>query len=741
MPRPLQNPIFAIGIGLSILVLGAPALGAQPAYRVKDVNAGTASTPLDNYLGGFGALGGTVFFAGQDAANGVELWKSDGTPGGTVLVKDVVSGPGNSNPGAFTRVGNTMFFSWLDNALMKTDGTEAGTVAVRNFSLVRSSINVGGTLFLSASDGINGNELWKSDGTPAGTVMVKDIFAGGSNSHGVDIDAELVAIGNTVYFIGQDGTNGRELWKSDGTAAGTVMVKDIAAGSASGLTSLLTYFTNVNGVLFFAANDFVNGVELWKSDGTAAGTVMVKNINQAGDGNTNPYQLTNVGGTLYFVATNFTLATGQELWKSDGTAAGTVIVKDITPGPLSSNVYNLVNVNGVLFFTAYSTANGNELWKSNGTDAGTVMVKDINPGGGDSIPFGQIAQFRPVGHRLYFNASEGTNGLELWRSDGTAAGTVRVHDIRPGSNASNPTFLTRAGSLLFFGADDGTTGLEPWALNVNEDRSVDFDGDRKTDLTVFNPPSGLWYIRSSATGSVTAVGYGATGYVPTPGDYDGDLKTDVAVYHPPSQSWFVLSSATGADTMTSFGRPNAAPVRGDFDKDGRTDLGVFQDATGVWAVRLSAGSDATVTFGGSGYRTVPGDYDGDGQTDLGAYHPPSGLWFVRNSSTGTDTASGFGGTGYAPVRGDFDGDGKNDLAVFHDASGLWFIKRSSTGAVVTTGFGSTGYVLVPENYDGDGQTDLAVYHPPSGLWYMRSSLAGGTTTAIGFGGSGYNPVN
>src|SRR6185436_20301620 len=102
---------------------------------------------------------------------------------------------------------------------------------------------------------------------------------------------------------------------------------------------------------------------------------------------------------------------------------------------------------------------------------------------------------------------------------------------------------------------------------------------------------------------------------------------------------------------------------------------------------------------------------------------------------------GFGGTGYAPVRGDFDGDGKTDQAVFHSASGLWYVRYSSTGATFTHGFGGAGYNTVPENYDGDGQVDLAVYHEPTGLWYFRSTLGGGATTATGFGGPGYKPVN
>src|SRR5262245_41736168 len=204
--------------------------------------------------------------------------------------------------------------------------------------------------------------------------------------------SQMVAIGSTTYFAADDGVNGVELWKSDGTAAGTVLVKDITPGNVG---SHPNFLTNVNGTLFFTADDGT-GRELWKSDGTAAGTTLVKDIypdygccpNSAG-----PSTLTNVNGTLFFTAYNDT--TGRELWKSDGTSAGTVLVNDIHPCgfwrryylyPNSSYPSTLTNVNGTLFFTANNDTNGRELWKSDGTAAGTVLVKDIIPGTDSAAP-------------------------------------------------------------------------------------------------------------------------------------------------------------------------------------------------------------------------------------------------------------------------------------------------------------------------------------------------------------------
>src|SRR5262249_45599516 len=199
--------------------------------------------------------------------------------------------------------------------------------------------------------------------------------------------------------------------------------------------------TDVGGTLFFAAFDSVNGTELWKSDGTAAGTVLVKDINPGRSGSS-PGNLTAVGGTLFFSAV--TPETGNELWKSDGTAAGTVLVKDINPGTGSGldARANLTVVGETLFFAATEPATGRELWKSDGTAAGTVLVQDINPGSASSIGTVGGANFAAVGGTLFFVAASPDIGTELWKSDGTAAGTTLVKDINPGSASSTPLLLT-----------------------------------------------------------------------------------------------------------------------------------------------------------------------------------------------------------------------------------------------------------------------------------------------------------
>ena len=397
------------------------------------------------------------------------------------LFVDVAPGGFSSAPDNITSVGSTIFFSAGTAAngteLWKTDGTSAGTVLVKdinptgtggaNPSTPTQFTNVNGTLFFVATNGTNGRELWKSDGTSGGTVMVQDIRSGANDSY----INYLTNVSGTLFFrannTGVNGINGTELWKSDGTNGGTVLVKDINTTDIGGVSgSIPRFLTNVNGTLFFRAGEPTNGIELWKSNGTSAGTVPVTNI-VAGAGSSYPGQLTNLNGTLIFFANDG--GNNYELWRSDGTAGGTLQVRDILVGSTGSSGTNLTNANGIGYFTANNGVNGSELWRTDGTPTGTVMVRDINVQGGVAAS-SFITDITPVGNRIFFSATNGNanQGRELWTSDGTSGGTTLVRDINPGGVAySTPTNLSNVNGTLFFSADNGTIGQELWRSDGN----------------------------------------------------------------------------------------------------------------------------------------------------------------------------------------------------------------------------------------------------------------------------------
>ena len=303
--------------------------------------------------------------------------------------------------------------------------------------------------YFAANDGTTGTELWKTDGTEAGTELVKDI-----NPSGSSLPSKTVG-SSTAFFSADDGTNGIELWRTDGTAAGTVLDIDISPGASSSSPMELV---EDGATLYFTADDGANGRELWKR---SSGNFFLADI-QPGALGSGPFGLTLVGSTLFFAADDG--SNGVELWSTDGSTSGTTLiasmVKDINAGgPSALDQDHLIELGNTLLFRANDGTDGVELWKSDGTAGSTVMVKDIKPGAASSFLGGMII----AGSMIYFSADDGTTGRELWKSDGTGPGTILVKDVRPGSGASAPSRLAYINGTLLFRASDGVHGFEPWA--------------------------------------------------------------------------------------------------------------------------------------------------------------------------------------------------------------------------------------------------------------------------------------
>jgi trimeric autotransporter adhesin len=426
--------------------------------------------------------GGTIFFSAGTGSNR-ELWKSDGTTEGTIYVKEIHPSS-SSNPSYLTAVGNTLFFSADDGSngteLWKSNGTADETVMVKNINNTSAdSIGPGivkhptlNEVYFSANDGVNGTQLWRSDGTSVGTTIISDVPEEDFNQLWLD-DAKF--IGSTLLFLASSEDTDGNLWKSDGTLAGTQPVKPRTIDD-DGWAEIINV-TPTKLFLNIRTPEF--GAELWASNGTPAGTELVRDINLEENDGVGSSSGVVVGSTYFFKANDG--IHGSELWKSDGTEFGTVMVKDISPGNEESSLSNLTVFNGTLYFTADDGEHGEELWKSIGTEAGTVMLMDIWEEDDDSEP----DDLTVVGNTLYFTADDGDNGRELWKSDGTT--TVMVKNINEEEDeGSDPDNLIAVGSTLYFTADDGENGRELWmssstttvmVKNINEEEDEGSDPD------------------------------------------------------------------------------------------------------------------------------------------------------------------------------------------------------------------------------------------------------------------------
>ena len=444
-----------------------PVNGPQP-WRSDLTPAGTevlatigTPPPASGWPIALTALGGKVLF---QACAGAEdwIWASDGTAAGTVRL------PATSVPctttrlfSRFQRVGALAAFVW-NGKLWRTDGTPAGTISLLDLppdAFPRLGA-IGGELVFSlppSSFPPSSNgwifTFWTSDGTPAGT---RQAFEFRSSSGPV----QFAPGDGFLLFQAQSPISPffAELWRTDGTQAGTFPLLTLR-GQVEGR---MPQTAVLGGRTYFLADARSAGPELWVTDGTAAGTAPVlPDLNAPRPRNS--IDLTAFQGDLYFAA-DITQVSGNPahprgLWRSDGTAAGTVLLKalDLPGSPDDPMAPQLTPAGDRLFFRVNAGPGRVELWQTDGTPEGTARVRENPPAPANAI--GLTA----AGGELYFTATDGVHGDELWRTDGTPAGTLLVRDILPGPGASNPLELTAAEGNLFFNANDGQHGRELWA--------------------------------------------------------------------------------------------------------------------------------------------------------------------------------------------------------------------------------------------------------------------------------------
>jgi hypothetical protein len=338
--------------------------------------------------------------------------------------------------------------------------------------------------------------------------------------------------------------------------------------------------------------------------------------------------------------------------------------------------------------------------------------------------------YQPASGTLVFGATDvvgGTDGGPI-----TQTQNVNVTIIGDTIKEENETFY-----LNLSNPNGATLGDSQGAgIIIDDDRAYtsDFDLDRKTDLSVFRPSDGFWYVYQTTNGITKYEHFGQSGDLAVPGDYDGDGKTDFAVFRPSTATWYYERSSDFSFVQQQWGLSTDKPVQGDYDGDGKTDIAVFRD--GAWYIlRSSNNTPQTVLFGTTGDTPVAGDYDGDAKTDVAVFR--SGTWYVQKSSNNSVVTTAWGAAGDKPVIGDFDGDGSTDYAVFRN--GTWFILQSLTGNARTQSFGVGTDIPVVGDYDGDGTQDIAVWRPSTGVWYiLRSSDS--TLQAQTWGQNGDQPI-
>ncbi|MBK8812958.1 MAG: VCBS repeat-containing protein [Acidobacteria bacterium] len=314
-------------------------------------------------------------------------------------------------------------------------------------------------------------------------------------------------------------------------------------------------------------------------------------------------------------------------------------------------------------------------------------------------------------------------------------------------NPESFSFLVSAGvpfSIVVHEVDVGAVGqsysleVEGIAMNATTRAAMfDFDGDRRTDPSIFRPSVGeWWYIRSSDGGN-NAFQFGAATDMLAPADFTGDGKTDIAFFRPSTGFWYVLRSENTTFYSFPFGLAGDIPAPGDFDGDGRDDAAVFRPTNSTWYIQNSGGGTTILGFGLPGDLPVPADYDGDNKADIAVFRPTLGQWWLRRSNQGL-IVQNFGTSSDRTVPADYTGDGRADVAIFRPSLNSWYVLRSEDSSYYSFPFGASGDVPVPGDYDGDGLADAVVYRPSTRTWYKQQTTNG--FEAINFGAASDLPV-
>ena len=465
----------------------------QGTQMIKDLLPWRDSEPCH-----FHELNDNIVFWPGPGDTGRELWITDGTAAGTHFIKDLFPGRPYNDPEPLGITNGNLLLS--AGNLWTTDGTPQGTKNLGSiYPIAEKSIALNGIVYFSASAEEKGFELFRSDGTELGTRLVKEIYPGKGSSYPRD----FAVLNNFLYFIATDPTHGSQVWSTDGTHDGTTKITNIVSGKTKSIQCCS------HEALIFSVEK-PNVIELWKIDGLSSPKKFFVLQSKNGFDFLGSHK-----NEIYFRAWGNGI--GVELWKTNGTAEGTMLVKDLIPGPDDSSPSNFVSTDEDAFFLA-TGPRAQTIWKTDGTSDGTIELGDNAAGGYDS------ENFQRLSNMILYEGEDTSKGNELWKVN--ANGIAMVRDIAPGMKGADPNSVTAAGSKLYFltnpnsrlwisdGSTEGTRFIQQ--LNTTGKRPDSIDEMVGTNQyligTLFTPRedhSALW--RSDGTADGTLVLLEGTG--------------------------------------------------------------------------------------------------------------------------------------------------------------------------------------------------------------------------------------
>jgi hypothetical protein len=449
--------------------------------------------------------------------------------------------------------------------------------------------------------------------------------------------------------------------------------------------------------------------------------------------------VTRAGGAASGVTVNYTTANGTATAGVDYTTASGTLTFGMseTSKTITVPILNDTIVEGGETFTVTLSA------AAGGATLGTPVAITVTITDNDTCSY----TISPTVQS--FPASGGNSSINVTAPSGCAwtaasnAAWLTISGANSGSGNGSVNFIVAANASAAQRTANLTIGGQTFTVNqaapatVARAKWVDFDGDGKTDISIFRPSGGEWWYLRSVDNQNRAFQFGSGSDKIVPGDYTGDGKTDVAFFRPTTGEWFVLRSEDSSFYSFPFGASGDVAVPNDYDGDGKTDAAVFRPSNSTWYVNKSTGGTLIQQFGQNGDVPVVADYDGDGKADIAIYRVASGQWWIQRSSSGM-IAFQFGNSSDKPVQSDYTGDGKADVAFFRPSTGEWFVLRSENQSFYSFPFGTNGDLPVPGDYDGDGKSDAAVFRPSNTTWFVQQTTAG--TLIRQFGNTGDKPV-